>query len=133
MATHLCLSPDGGKLHVRWGGGGRKRGRKATAPVRYPIASRSGRARFGSPPGGRLDINYDLGIAAALTAPGAELPRLRRDFEAVNDIFGGLIDRVGDALARIWPSLRLLDFVGGRTDEKTINFSRCPAPRHIGW
>jgi hypothetical protein len=68
-------------------------------------------------------INYDLAIAAAVTAPGAELPRLGRDFAAVNDIFGGLIDRVGDALARIWPSLRLLDALGGRTDEKIINYS----------
>jgi Family of unknown function (DUF5995) len=68
-------------------------------------------------------VNYDLGIEEALTAPGAELPPMRGDFEAVDDIFSGLIDRVGDALARIWPSLRLLDFVGGRTDEKIINFS----------
>jgi hypothetical protein len=68
-------------------------------------------------------INYDLGIAAAQTAPGAELSRMQGDFDAINDIFGSLIDRVGDALARIWPSLRLLDFAGGRTDEKIITFS----------
>jgi len=68
-------------------------------------------------------INYDLGIAAAQAAPGAELPRLRRDFDAVNAVFGELIDRVEGALARVWPTLRLLDALGGRSEEKIINFS----------
>jgi Family of unknown function (DUF5995) len=68
-------------------------------------------------------INYDLGIAAVQAAPGAELQSLRRDFDAINDAFGSLIDRVEEALARIWPSLRLLDLLGGRKEEQIINFS----------
>jgi hypothetical protein len=68
-------------------------------------------------------INFDLGIAAVLAAPGAELPSLRADFELVNSIFGGLIERTQDALARITPSLRLIDALGGRTDEAVLEFS----------
>jgi hypothetical protein len=68
-------------------------------------------------------INFDLGIAAAQAAPDDELPLLRRDFDAINAIFGGLIDHVERALARIWPTLRLIDTIGGRTDEAILEFS----------
>jgi hypothetical protein len=68
-------------------------------------------------------INFDLGIAAVLTAPGAELRGLRRDFELINDILAELIDRVQQALWRITPSLRLIDALGGRTDEAILDFS----------
>jgi hypothetical protein len=68
-------------------------------------------------------INFDLGIAAAQTAPGDELPLLKRDFDAINAIFGGLIDHVERALARIWPTLRLIDAIGGKTDEAILEFS----------
>src|SRR4051812_14457783 len=68
-------------------------------------------------------INFDLGIAVVRVAPGDELPGMRHDFDLVNDILGGLIDRVEVALTRIYPALQLVDTVGGRTDEAILDFS----------
>jgi hypothetical protein len=77
-------------------------------------------------------INYDLGISCVQAAPGAELARLRPDFDLVNDVLAGLIDRVEQALARIYPALRLADALGGRTDEQFLAFS-LRAARAAAW
>jgi hypothetical protein len=68
-------------------------------------------------------INLDLGVAAARTSLGEAVHDLKRDFNRINAIFASLIDEVEQELARIWPLLKLLDRIGGRTDEAMINFS----------
>ncbi len=68
-------------------------------------------------------INLDLGIAAAQTSPGAALSGLRGDFNRINEILASLVDGVEDELGKVWPLLKVLDWVGGRTDEQIIHFS----------
>lgn len=68
-------------------------------------------------------INLDLGIAAARTSPGAAILDLKEDFNRINEILAALVDGVERQLAQIWPTLKLLDHISGRTDEAVINFS----------
>jgi hypothetical protein len=68
-------------------------------------------------------INIDLGVAAAMTAPGDALPTLRRDFDLVNEIIAALVAGVEEDLAEISPLIGLLDVIGGRHDEEVIRFS----------
>lgn len=68
-------------------------------------------------------INLDLGIAAAQTSPGPALASLRGDFDKINEILASLVDGVQHELATVWPWLKVLDWVGGRTDEQIIHFS----------
>jgi hypothetical protein len=68
-------------------------------------------------------INYDLGIAAAEVAPAEQLPALRRDFVAINDLLAELLDVVQDRIAEVSPWMTIFDRVGGRTDEAIANFS----------
>ena len=68
-------------------------------------------------------INLDLGIAAALTSPGDQLPALRRDFDGINNILCAMLDDVQDKLAKVSSWMTLLDRVGCRTDEAIMNFS----------
>ena len=68
-------------------------------------------------------INLDLGIAAAKTSPKNAILDLKKDFNTINDILASLVDEVERKLAHIWPILKLLDHIGGRTDEALINFS----------
>ena len=68
-------------------------------------------------------INLDLGIAAAKTSPKDAILDLKEDFNKINDILASLVDEVERKLGHIWPILKLLDHIGGRTDETLINFS----------
>ena len=68
-------------------------------------------------------INLDLGIACAQVAPADTLPGLQRDFDAINAILRTMIDEIQDKLGNVWPSMRLCDIVGCRTDEALFNFS----------
>lgn len=68
-------------------------------------------------------INLDLGIAAVRTSPGDALPSLESDFNKINGILAALVDGVQDELSHVWPLLRFLDWVGGRTDEQVVHFS----------
>lgn len=68
-------------------------------------------------------INLDLAIAAAETSPGNQIDSLKEDFNRINDLLAGLVNSVEDQLAKVWPLLKILDWVGGRTEEKLINFS----------
>lgn len=77
-------------------------------------------------------INLDLGIAAARVAPGESIHDLRADFDRINSILAGLVDEVSDELAEVWPLLRVLDRLGGRSDEAIINFSMERA-RDFAW
>ena len=77
-------------------------------------------------------INLDLGIAAAQTCPGEQLPALRRDFDEISNILAELVDEVQDKIGAVSPWLGLLDRVGGRTDEAIVNFSMQRA-RDAAW
>jgi hypothetical protein len=77
-------------------------------------------------------INLDLGIAAALVCPGDQLPGLRRDFDAINEILCAMTDEIQDQLGKVWPYMRLCDVVGCRTDEAIFNFSLRRA-REAAW
>ena len=75
-------------------------------------------------------INLDLGVAASRTSPGDALYDLKNDFNKINKILAELVDAVEQDLARVWPTLKLLDRVGGKTDEAVINFSMERARDH---
>ncbi len=77
-------------------------------------------------------INLDLGIAAARVAPGDSIHGLRDDFQRINSILGSLVEEVSEELAEVWPLLRILDWLGGRSDEAIINFSMEGA-RDFAW
>lgn len=77
-------------------------------------------------------INLDLGVAAAEVAPGAALPSLQRDFDAINDVLSSHLDRAQDALDRVSPALGLVDRFGGRSDEEIFRFSLRVA-RRAAW
>lgn len=68
-------------------------------------------------------INLDLGIAAAKTAPGDELPDLRRDFDRINEILGSLIRTFADRIGRVSPWIALLDRAGGPLDDEFVRFN----------
>ena len=68
-------------------------------------------------------INFDLGIAAAETSPGDELPALKNDFNEINNILASMIDEVQRRIGTVSPFLALLDHTGGRSDEAVIKFS----------
>ncbi len=68
-------------------------------------------------------INLDLGVAAATVAPGAELARLRPDFDTINEVLAELTDGFIDDVAEVSPWIGLLGRIGGRTDEVVVRFS----------
>ncbi|MFD9891638.1 DUF5995 family protein [Amycolatopsis sp. NPDC059027] len=68
-------------------------------------------------------INLDLAIAAADTCPGADIHALRRDFLLINDILARVVLAVQKAVDDVSPYLWLLDRLGGRTDERVLDFS----------
>ena len=75
-------------------------------------------------------INLDLGIAAARTAPGAELAGLRNDFNTINDVLARLVNGVKEELTAVWPKLRLLDRLAGEAEDTIVNFSIAKARDH---
>ncbi|MEZ4384972.1 MAG: DUF5995 family protein [Nannocystaceae bacterium] len=77
-------------------------------------------------------INLDLGVAAALTAPGSELPALRDDFVRINDLLGSMVAEVKGELAEIWRPLAFLDRISGRIEDVGVNFSMARA-RDAAW
>ena len=77
-------------------------------------------------------INLDLAIAAADTAPGSELPSLKRDFMAINDILGEMLDDVQTRIARVSPWMGILDSIGARTDEEICSFC-LGRSRDVAW
>jgi hypothetical protein len=77
-------------------------------------------------------INFDLGIAAARTCPGAALRGLEGDFRKINEILVSMIDEIENRLAGVWPLLRILDRVAGRSEETVIGFSLRGA-RALAW
>ena len=70
-------------------------------------------------------INLDLGIAAARTAPGAELASLENDFNTINDVLAKLVNGVKEELTAVWPRLRRLDRWPG-APRTGSSISACP-------
>jgi Family of unknown function (DUF5995) len=69
-------------------------------------------------------INLDLGITTATLAGSPEqLPAMRSDFDAVNDVLASMVDLSQDELAAASPWFGLVDHLGGRHDEALISFS----------
>jgi hypothetical protein len=68
-------------------------------------------------------INLDLAVAAAGTDPGTDIQALRHDFLLINDILARVVLAVQDSVDAVSPLLSLLDRVGGRTDERILDFS----------
>ena len=68
-------------------------------------------------------INLDLGIAAAKVAPGESIFDLQADFDRINDVLVGVLHDMQDVLDDLSPLMRILDDVGGRTDEEIVNFN----------
>jgi Family of unknown function (DUF5995) len=68
-------------------------------------------------------INFDLGIAAAEISTGSDIAKLQRDFNEINVILASLINQVQDAIESLSPWIKLLDTIGGRTDETIVHFS----------
>jgi hypothetical protein len=77
-------------------------------------------------------INLDLGIAAAETVPPDQLQNLKGDFERINQILAGLVGRVQDEMAEIWPVLRILNRYLGSVEKAVVNFSMEKA-RDAAW
>jgi len=68
-------------------------------------------------------INLDLGIAAAETCPGDELPSLQHDFNEINDILAGLVGQVESEINEVSPWINLFDHIDPKADSAIINFS----------
>lgn len=68
-------------------------------------------------------INLDLGISAAVVAPGAAIGALRNDFDQINDVLCEMVENVQERLAAVWPALRGIDRVCGDADEAVVHFS----------
>lgn len=77
-------------------------------------------------------INYDLGIAAVETCPGAALAPLNHDFNVINDILASLIDEVKGDINAVSPWIGWLDRLGGRATDVIIRFSMEKA-RNFAW
>lgn len=68
-------------------------------------------------------INLDLGIAAAATAPGDQLPGLKADFDQINAVLASEVGTVEKEIAAVSPLIGLLEKLSLRTDTAIINFS----------
>jgi hypothetical protein len=77
-------------------------------------------------------INLDLAIAAAQTSPGSDLPGLKRDFQEITVLLGEMIDSVQERIDQVSPWFRIIDYVGGRTDEQVCAFAIKTA-RNLAW
>ena len=77
-------------------------------------------------------INLDLGIAAAVTAPGDQLPGLQADFDQINQVLAGLVSTVEKEIAAVSPLLGLLEEFSLKTDSAIIDFSLDEA-RKFAW
>jgi hypothetical protein len=67
-------------------------------------------------------INYDLAIAAQETVGQEDITQLKRDFDAITDLLLSMLDEVETKINKVSPIFKLIDWVGGRTDEKVAGF-----------
>lgn len=68
-------------------------------------------------------INLDLGIAAAETAPGANVDALKDDFDTINEILTEMIDDFQVRIGKVSPALFLIDVFGKDKDERFVGFA----------
>jgi len=77
-------------------------------------------------------INLDLGIAAAQTCPGSQLPQLKPDFDQINDVLAELTGTVAQEIAAVSPLIGDLEKFGLRDETTVVNFSMTGA-RNTAW
>jgi hypothetical protein len=77
-------------------------------------------------------INFDLGIAAAKVAHSQDIKYLKNDFMKVNNILADLTNEMQARIARVSKLMFLLDWVGGKSDERIANYSIKKA-RQFAW
>ncbi len=77
-------------------------------------------------------INFDLGIATAETARGQNIDDLKNDFMKVNGILADLTNEMQQRIARASRLMFLIDWLGGKSDEKIANYSIKKA-RQFAW
>jgi hypothetical protein len=68
-------------------------------------------------------INFDLGIAAAETCPGDQLPSLKTDFDRINMVLGSMVLKVRANISELSPWIKLIDSIDPATEDRIINFS----------
>lgn len=68
-------------------------------------------------------INFDLALTAAALAADGDLASLRADFDAINDVLGGLVPDMKATVGRASPLLGVLDRAGGTSDDHLVRFS----------
>ena len=68
-------------------------------------------------------ISLDLGITASEISSGDKIDSLQDDFNKINEILASLVDDVQRELGKIWPFLRIIDWLAGRLDEAVADFS----------
>ena len=77
-------------------------------------------------------INLDLGIAAAQTAPGDQLPDLEKDFNEITNLLAEMIHGMEKRIEKVSPWFRLIDHIGGRTNEQICGFGM-EQGRNLAW
>jgi hypothetical protein len=75
-------------------------------------------------------INLDLAVAASEIMQGKPISDLKNDFNKINDILAGLLNEMQVRIGKASKMMFLLDWLGGRKDEKIINFSMKRARNH---
>jgi hypothetical protein len=68
-------------------------------------------------------INFDLGMTAAEFTGDGDIESLKHDFMLVNDVLASLVDELQMKVGRVSRLMFLLDWIGQRSDEATMNFS----------
>lgn len=77
-------------------------------------------------------INLDLAVAASSFMEGQPIQALEKDFMKVNEILASLLNEMQSKLGKVSFLMFLLDWIGGITDDKIINFSMGKA-REQSW
>jgi hypothetical protein len=77
-------------------------------------------------------INLDLGVAAARTCAGSELPGLRGDFDRINDVLAALTPVVEQQLDECSPGFDTLTRFAPKLELKMVGFSMDKA-REAAW
>src|SRR5271167_4956303 len=77
-------------------------------------------------------INLDLGIAAAQTCPGDQLPQLKPDFDEINVVLADLVSTVAAEIAEVSPLIGDLEKIGLRDETSLVNFD-IVAARDAAW
>jgi hypothetical protein len=77
-------------------------------------------------------INLDLGIAAARTCAGSELPGLKGDFDRINAVLASLTPVVEQQVNDCSPVIDVLDHIAPKLDLKLVGFSMDKA-RDTAW